>query len=586
MMTVRSISGRPVRGSVSLRKFVEHARHFVAALAAAQIDDDVGVAAFRERFEQHRLARAEAAGDRGLASARHRKHAVEDALAGDERLASTAGAPRPAAARGPASGASSRARVRGRSRRAACARTASSAYSPRSTSETTSPSASGGARHFCAMPLAAVSSPRIAPPRTVGAASDARRERERSRPRLAHAGLHEKRIGAGERPQQSVEDVAEQPWTERNRERGAIALDDRARPEARRVLVDLRDDFVAVDAHDFAQQRVVADADRFAHGERTRGRCAQHGTGDPANRRAAHASPSSARSSRAPISARSASNPASVPSITLPPAETRSPARAASSTTNVGGPPNVAVSVCASARRSSSGQPGAWAMRHASRGNDLARFGNHACDPGLAAFGRRATDRKVPRAVPASRPRAVLRRAAARAGADASSGAPAPQPRAFRIAAAPRRRRCASGARASACAAATVAAARARASPSDRVAAALAIRLDEIEQRLHARLERHGASSSPSCPRSRVARSGIGDLLPQIRDDQRERRKRRLGDSEIAARKFWPRRRRRSAPASRSRVPPRAPRFRRRRAGTMTRAPASRNPAALTSSPM
>ena len=48
-----------------------------------------------------------------------------------------------------------------------------------------------------------------------GAASDAGSERERSRARLAHAGLHEKRIGTGKRPQQSVEDVTEQPRTER-----------------------------------------------------------------------------------------------------------------------------------------------------------------------------------------------------------------------------------------------------------------------------------------------------------------------------------------------------------------------------------
>ena len=39
----------------------EELGHLVAALAAAEIDDDVGVAAFRERFEQHGLAGAESA---------------------------------------------------------------------------------------------------------------------------------------------------------------------------------------------------------------------------------------------------------------------------------------------------------------------------------------------------------------------------------------------------------------------------------------------------------------------------------------------------------------------------------------------
>ena len=81
--------------------------------------------------------------------------------------------------------------------------------------------------------------------------------------------------------------------------------------QPRRVFVDLRDDFVAIDAHDFAQQRVVADANRFAHRERTRCRRAQHRTGDPANRRAAHALRlrSGSAAAGAPISARSASEP-------------------------------------------------------------------------------------------------------------------------------------------------------------------------------------------------------------------------------------------------------------------------------------
>ena len=48
--------------------------------------DDVGVAAFGERLEQHGLPRAEAAWDRGLSAARYRKHAVENALTGHQRL--------------------------------------------------------------------------------------------------------------------------------------------------------------------------------------------------------------------------------------------------------------------------------------------------------------------------------------------------------------------------------------------------------------------------------------------------------------------------------------------------------------------
>ena len=75
MMTVRSISGWPVRGSVELREFVQHAGHFVAALAAADIDDDVGVAALGQRFEQDRLAGAEAARQSRAAAPRDREQA-------------------------------------------------------------------------------------------------------------------------------------------------------------------------------------------------------------------------------------------------------------------------------------------------------------------------------------------------------------------------------------------------------------------------------------------------------------------------------------------------------------------------------
>ena len=86
MITVRSISARPVRGSVSCGNSVQHLGHLVAALAAADVDDDVGVAPLGQRLLQHRLAGAEAAGDGRAAAARDREQRVEDALAGDQRL--------------------------------------------------------------------------------------------------------------------------------------------------------------------------------------------------------------------------------------------------------------------------------------------------------------------------------------------------------------------------------------------------------------------------------------------------------------------------------------------------------------------
>ena len=70
---------------LQLRELVQHLGHLVAALAAADVDDHVGVAPLRERFLQHRLAGAEPAGQGGAAAARHREQQVEDALAGDQR---------------------------------------------------------------------------------------------------------------------------------------------------------------------------------------------------------------------------------------------------------------------------------------------------------------------------------------------------------------------------------------------------------------------------------------------------------------------------------------------------------------------
>ena len=83
--------------------------------------------------------------------------------------------------------------------------------------------------------------------------------------------------------------------------------------------------------------------------------------------------------------------------MTLPPAETLSPARAASATTNCGGAPNVAASAAASASRSPSGQPGAWTMCHASCGNALRASAITLAIQDLAALADRATVRKAPR---------------------------------------------------------------------------------------------------------------------------------------------------------------------------------------------
>ena len=83
--TVRSMIERPVRGSTSAGELAQHLGHLVAALAAADVDDDVGVGVLGERLLDHRLAGAEAAGHRHRAALGHREQQVEDALPGDER---------------------------------------------------------------------------------------------------------------------------------------------------------------------------------------------------------------------------------------------------------------------------------------------------------------------------------------------------------------------------------------------------------------------------------------------------------------------------------------------------------------------
>ena len=83
MRIVRSISGRPERGSFSFGKLPQHLGHFVAALAAADEHDDFGIRPLRKLMLGDGLAGAESARNgRGAAFAEREKR-VNDALAGD-----------------------------------------------------------------------------------------------------------------------------------------------------------------------------------------------------------------------------------------------------------------------------------------------------------------------------------------------------------------------------------------------------------------------------------------------------------------------------------------------------------------------
>ncbi len=82
----RALAQRPAGAWILERgELLEHVGHLVAALAAADVDDHVGVAPLRDLLEQHGLAGAEAAGDGRGAAPRDREEDVEHALAGDER---------------------------------------------------------------------------------------------------------------------------------------------------------------------------------------------------------------------------------------------------------------------------------------------------------------------------------------------------------------------------------------------------------------------------------------------------------------------------------------------------------------------
>ena len=100
MITVRSASRPPVRGSVERGELGEHVGHLVAALAAADVDDHVGVAPLGDLLQQHGLAGAEAAGHGGAAAAGDREE-QRRAPAGRSAAASAASSrsrhgPRPA----------------------------------------------------------------------------------------------------------------------------------------------------------------------------------------------------------------------------------------------------------------------------------------------------------------------------------------------------------------------------------------------------------------------------------------------------------------------------------------------------------
>ncbi len=233
MMTVRSISARPVRGSSSCREFVQHLGHLVAAFAAADVDDDVRVAPLGQRLLQHGLAGAEAAGNRGARRRAPPGTGCRGCAGRSPAARRPAVAAPPAAAGAPASGGTVRWSARGPTHRAAMpTRRVGIDFAARGDGldhAAHSPAAAGTAGH--------APSPR--PRRTTAPGA--------SVSPTATVGTKTKRCGAligfdVEAAQQAVVDAAQQARAEPHGHRRAGAEDRVAGLEAGGVFVDLGDE--------------------------------------------------------------------------------------------------------------------------------------------------------------------------------------------------------------------------------------------------------------------------------------------------------------------------------------------------------
>ena len=511
---------------------------------------------------------------------RHREQAVEDALAGDQRLVARQALAHRPRRRAPARHGSSRPRAPCRCPRAAAHRRVVG-VSPAATIARRRRRRSGGGRGSAALGPAAAGarrSPRPASSRSplarCGAKAKARRARSCRAGRSAS--------GARQRAQQPVEDVAEQRRPEADRQRLAAAAHLGARAQTRRVLVDLHDDLVA---RGCAPPRPAAPAARraptraagTARWRRAQHRAAIHRirpaqiarlplrfevTQQPRlDRRGRRAGPRACRRARcrARSSARRAIAGVGLEAASAPPCAASLPA-----------PP-----------RSASGQIGACTIRQR-------RAGRVARAPAARALG---PPPRAPRLAPAPasaarqtlpglaehEPRALLvreplrvREPRLRAGDARRSSARAP-----------RRSRRACAARAAACACGEQGPRLGRGPRRGSARLRVAVLVDQLEQRARARSSRVHASS-PSWRRRRAARSRGG-------------RPRRRGPARSAPAAQAPTRRSRgsarSAPrrAATSTTAPRASASSAATllaaAGARTATPASRKPAALTSSP-
>ena len=244
-----------MRGSSSDRQLPEHVGHLVPALAAADVDDHVGVAPLGDLLQEHGLAGAEAAGHgrRSCPRATGKKRS-------SARWPVTRGATSPAR-RGPGTAAARRTGQRcasPSSRPPTRAITSSIRVGPRGRR----PSRPGrrrpaGRARGASSARASGTLPRSAPGRTSApAATRGVKSNRRSRGSVASAPAgREELLGIGQAPEHAVEDAAEQPGTELGSEREAARDDLLAGPQPAGVLVDLHGGH-AVDERDHLAREV------------------------------------------------------------------------------------------------------------------------------------------------------------------------------------------------------------------------------------------------------------------------------------------------------------------------------------------
>src|SRR6056297_193718 len=288
----RTLHERPAgAGVLQLRQLVQHLGHLVAPLAAADIDDDIGIAPLGERLLQDGLAGAEPPREHAAPATGDGEQGVEDALAGDQRRAY-------------------RQPLRHRARPAhGPVLTEANLYAVAAVA----PVGLDAAHHVLETVLAgfrhlgdAAARPRrhqafdrmgllARPPDALSgfhfvAGGDGRVEGVAARLRTLrrHAGPHEQLVLVAEGAQQPVEYLPEQMGTEADAERPARALDAVAGFQSGGAFVDLGGEDIAPQLYDLAEQLVGADVDGLLHVEGLLHARAQHRPADPLYGRDTH----------------------------------------------------------------------------------------------------------------------------------------------------------------------------------------------------------------------------------------------------------------------------------------------------------